>query len=86
MREFCGVKPFDLKARGPWLYAFAAEKAPTKDSTVDIINAMLKILVKECFELPAFSTLDRLAYRTRAATQNLAAFIEATRWLGERQR
>ena len=33
---------------------------------VDIINAMLELLVKEQFELPALSTLERIAFSARA--------------------
>ena len=42
--------------------------ATTKDNPVDIINAMIEILVKESFELPGFSTLNKLANRARATT------------------
>ena len=42
--------------------------AITKESPIDIINAMIEILVKESFELRGFSTLDRYAGRARAAT------------------
>ena len=62
------VKSFSTKEHKKWLYDFACTMTATKDNPVDIINTMLEILVKESFELPAFSTLNKLANRTRAAT------------------
>ncbi|MFT6303449.1 MAG: hypothetical protein ACI9XK_002183 [Granulosicoccus sp.] len=46
---------------------FAYDIATVKESTVDVINAMLEILIKESFELPTFSTLERLAHKARAS-------------------
>ena len=40
--------------------------AQTKDSPIDIINAMIEFIVKESLELPAFSTPDRIAYTARS--------------------
>ena len=66
IRRFCGVKPFTLKVQGPWIKSFAKDIARTKENVVDIINAMLEMLVKESIELPAFSTLERIAFTARA--------------------
>ncbi|NOR42035.1 MAG: Tn3 family transposase [Gammaproteobacteria bacterium] len=68
VRHFCRVKPFSTKEHEKWLYDFACTMATTKDNPVDIINAMIEILVKESFELPGFSTLNKLANRARATT------------------
>ena len=35
------------------------------DNPADLINAALESLIKEHYELPAFSTLDRLGRRVR---------------------
>lgn len=53
-----------------WLEQVAASAAETKHSVEDIINVMLEELVHHRFELPAFSTLDRLAFRAREASNN----------------
>lgn len=66
VRRHCGVEPFTLKVQGPWIKSFAKDIARTKENVVDIINAMLEILVKESIELPAFSTLERIAFTARA--------------------
>lgn len=41
------------------------DAAQTMDNPADLINVALETLVKERFELPAFSTLDRMARRVR---------------------
>ncbi|MEH6478264.1 MAG: DUF4158 domain-containing protein, partial [Sneathiella sp.] len=66
VRRYCTVTAFTLRNQGEWLKEFANEIARTKENLVDIINAMLEILVKESIELPAFSTLERIAYSARA--------------------
>lgn len=66
VRRYCDVTAFSLRNQGDWLKAFADDIARTKENLIDIINAMLEILVKESIELPAFSTLDRIAYPSRA--------------------
>lgn len=71
VRRRCHVKRFTLKAQGQWLREFAFDIARTKESVLDIVNALIEFLVKESYELPAFSTLDRLSYEARAAATNL---------------
>jgi hypothetical protein len=71
VRRRCHVKRFTLKAQGKWLREFAFDIARTKESVLDIVNAMIEFLVKESYELPAFSTLDRLGYESRAAATSL---------------
>lgn len=70
VRDFCQVKLFLPRVHESWLLDFASQMAATKESTIDIINAMIEILIKESFELPGFSTLDRYANRARATTLN----------------
>jgi hypothetical protein len=44
------------------------EAAASKEDLTDLINIALEQLVRQCFELPAFSTLERTARRIRAET------------------
>ena len=67
VRRRCRVKRFTLQSEGAWLRDFALDIAQTKESVIDIINAMIELLVKESYELPAVSTLDRLGYEARSA-------------------
>jgi hypothetical protein len=67
LRNFLNVRPVtasDLE----WLQTIAAGAAEIKHSVEDIINVMLEELVHHRFELPAFSTLDRMAYQAREAS------------------
>lgn len=43
-----------------------SEAAEAMDNPADLINVALEVLIKERYELPAFSTLDRMARRVRA--------------------
>lgn len=70
VRRRCGVKRFMLQSEGDWLRDFAFNIAQTKESVIDVINAMIELLVKESYELPAFSTLDRLGYEARSAAND----------------
>ena len=50
----------------------AIETAVTvMDHPADLINVAIEALVKESYELPAFSTLDRLAGHLRALNHTL---------------
>lgn len=66
VRLYCDVTAFSLRNNGAWIKTFADDIARTKENVIDIINAMLEILVKESIELPAFSTLERIAYSSRS--------------------
>ena len=68
IREFSGVSLFSPRKHEPWLFDFACQMTATKESPIDIINALIEMLIKESFELPGFSTLDRYANRARAST------------------
>lgn len=71
VRRHCHVKRFTLQNNGKWLRDFAYDIAKTKESVVDIINAMIEILAKESYELPAFSMLDRMGYESRSAVNSM---------------
>ena len=47
-----------------------AGAALTMDEPTDLVNVTVEELVKERFELPAFSTLDRLARKVRQAVNS----------------
>ncbi|MBC7701474.1 Tn3 family transposase [Aquabacterium sp.] len=64
LRSFLNVRP--LEATGSaWLEQVAQDAAQTKHAVADIINVMLEELVHHRYELPAFSTLDRAAFKAR---------------------
>ncbi len=64
LRRHLNVKPLD-PAGYAWLDVVADTAAETKHAVADIINVMLEELVHHRYELPAFSTLDRTAFRAR---------------------
>jgi TnpA family transposase len=69
IRSYLGVKQYDKT--GQRLIAIAiAISAEVKDHPADLINVAIEELVKERYELPAFSTLDRLVGHIRASVNN----------------
>lgn len=60
IRDHLGIKPYDLAAQNVVATALA-QAAQAKDHPADLINVAIEELVKERYELPAFSTLDRAA-------------------------
>lgn len=64
IRKFIGVKIVDDKTRACYEQA-ATQAVKTKEHIPDIINIMLEQLVRQKFELPSFSTLERVAYKIR---------------------
>lgn len=64
IREFLNVKAYDKTAR-KLITQTVFEAAQVMDNPADLINAAIESLIKERYELPAFSTLDRLARRVR---------------------
>ncbi|NJR57124.1 MAG: Tn3 family transposase [Acaryochloris sp. CRU_2_0] len=64
IRTHLGVKPYDLVAHNLMATALA-EAAQSKEHPADLINIAIEELVKERYELPAFSTLDRSAGHAR---------------------
>lgn len=69
MKKRARLIPWGASAR--WLAIKAvSEAAETKDNPADLINVALETLIKERYELPAFSTLDRLVRRVRAVVNH----------------
>ncbi|CEF35020.1 transposase [Xanthomonas citri pv. citri] len=64
LRAFLNVCPLDAAGRD-WLGTVAETAARTKHIVPDIVNVMLEELVHHRFELPAFSTLERIAIAAR---------------------
>lgn len=64
IRDFLQVKAYEKEARRLTIQA-VYEAAQVMDNPADLINVALETLIKERYELPAFSTLDRLVRRVR---------------------
>lgn len=69
LREYLNVRAMEA-AGYAWLDQVAESAAETKHAVADIINVMLEELVHHRYELPAFSTLDRIAFRAREKSNN----------------
>ncbi|MBE9193783.1 Tn3 family transposase [Synechocystis sp. LEGE 06083] len=70
IRTYLQVKSYDTD--GEQVATAAIETAVTvMDHPADLINVAIEALVKESYELPAFSTLDRLAGHLRALNHTL---------------
>ena len=69
IREYLGVKPYDKNAQR-LITVLVSSEAQVKDHPADLINVAIEELVKERYELPAFSTLDRLIRHLRHLTNN----------------
>ena len=86
IREYLGVKPFEGEARRLAAEA-VAEAAQTMDDPADLVNVAIEELVKERYELPVFSTLDRLSRHVRhAANARLFARIDERLTDGDKHR
>lgn len=84
IRAYLGVKSYDPEAYE--LVATAiAQAAQAKDHPADLINIAIEELIKERYELPAFSTLDRLVGHVRAIT-NTRLFQRVSRGLTPTER
>ena len=64
LRAFLDVRPLVASGRD-WLASVALTAAETKHIVPDIVNVMLEELVHHRYELPAFSTLERIAITAR---------------------
>ncbi|WP_141106011.1 DUF4158 domain-containing protein, partial [Nodularia sp. NIES-3585] len=69
IRDYLKVKQYN-KAGQRLIAALVAEAAEVKDHPADLINVAIEELVKERYELPAFSTLDRLIRHIRSMVNN----------------
>ena len=65
VREYYQIVPYGKDARRVALRTLL-RAIRTMDNPADLINAVLEELIKQRYELPAFSTLDRLVGRVRA--------------------
>jgi len=64
IREYLSVSSFSESARKVTIAA-SLEAAKTRDDLVDIVNVAIEELVRQRYELPAFSTLVRIARSAR---------------------
>jgi TnpA family transposase len=69
IRAYLGVHPYDRKAQTAVATAIA-RAAEVMEYPADLINVAVEELVKERYELPAFSTLDRLVGHIRTVVNN----------------
>jgi len=77
VRLYLDVTGWGAKARHVAVTA-VAEAAEVRDRPADLVNVAIEELVRGRFELPAFSTLDRLARRVRAVVnQRLFTMVSA---------
>jgi Domain of unknown function (DUF4158) len=65
VRAFIGVTAYGSAARKIMVEA-SLEAARTRDDLADIINVAIEELVRQCYELPAFGTLLKIARAARA--------------------
>ncbi|MCW8998817.1 MAG: Tn3 family transposase, partial [Kangiellaceae bacterium] len=70
IRKYLNILPFNLKNMEYRVREWAVEAATTKEALPDIINVVLEYLVKERYELPAFSVLSRLCQSARTEVNN----------------
>jgi hypothetical protein len=82
--EYLGVTPYGKAARHQAALAIR-EAARRMDRPADLINVAIETLVKERFELPAFSTLDTLVRRVRTLV-NTAFFRQVDARLTDEER
>jgi hypothetical protein len=64
IREWLGVTAYGPAARRV-MSTVAVEAARTKEDLADIINVVIEELVRQRYELPAFSALERTAFAAR---------------------
>lgn len=69
IRTYLGVSPYNKQAQRLAAQAIATI-AEIQDHPADLVNVAIEELVKERYELPAFSTLDRLVSKVRTAVNN----------------
>lgn len=81
IRDHLKVKPYSNEARR-FATEVVAEAAATMDDPADLINVAIEELIKERFELPAFSTLDTISRHVRHAV-NSGLFVRVDERLAE---
>lgn len=84
IRDYLKINSYNN--RGQELAAIAvSEAAEVRDHPADLINVAIEELVKQRYELPAFSTLDRLAHHIRSIV-NTRLFKRVARQLSPQDR
>jgi nucleoid DNA-binding protein len=68
-RNYLGIKAFDLDSK-ELVSRISEEAAETKQELADIINVVIEEMVRQRIELPGFSTLQRVARRSRSNVNN----------------
>ncbi|EDY86699.1 transposase [gamma proteobacterium HTCC5015] len=81
IRRHLEIKPYDATTTSERAKVWALEAAMTKEALPDIVNVTLEYLVKERYELPAFSVLERICQAARAEVNTryydqLGGFLE----------
>ena len=66
IREYLGVSPYSQVARQIVIKSIY-QAAQVKDNPADLINVAIAELINQRYELPAFSTLDRIIRRIRTS-------------------
>lgn len=69
VREYLGVTAYSEQARKTAV-ASSIDGATTRDDLVDIINVVIEELIRQRFELPAYSTLVKMARSARTRVNN----------------
>lgn len=69
LRQHLNIRVLDDTGR-IWLRSVAEDAAETKNNVPDIINIMLEELVHHRYELPGFTTLERMAQQAREQVNN----------------
>ena len=85
IRHYLNIKPYDATKTSALVKTWALEAATTKEALPDIINVTLEYLVKERYELPAFSLLQRVCQTARAKV-NTRYYDLLCGFLGEESR
>ena len=84
IRDYLEVKPFDDEGR-TLLAGTVKSAAKTKDNLADIVNVGIEELVKNRFELPGFTTIDKQVKKGRAEV-NRSIYQHAYKSLGAKGR
>lgn len=85
IRRHLNIKAYDAAKTTALAQTWALEAATTKEALPDIINVTLEYLVKERYELPAFSVLERICQAARAEV-NTRYYDQLCSFLGAESR
>ena len=82
IRQYLDIKPYDTIKTSKLVKNWALDAATTKERLPDIINVALEYLVKERYELPGFTTIERICQTARAEVntqyyQQLCDFLDS---------